>query len=75
MDNVEEVVRICPIIPTGFPNVEAMSTSSNPDVMLGGETANLAIASTGKMNLLSVISFEGETASPIFFSHDIFCKY
>jgi hypothetical protein len=52
IERVEEVVRICPITPTGCPNVEAISIRRSPDAILGGDRANLAIARAGKRNLL-----------------------
>lgn len=66
MCKVDEVVRICPITATGCPKVAAMSTSSNPDVMFGGETANLAIANAGRRNLSLVLSSDSDSISSIF---------
>ena len=56
IERVEEVVRICPITPTGCPKVEAISIRRSPDVICGGDIANLAIVNAGRRSLPLVLS-------------------
>jgi hypothetical protein len=71
MDKVDEIVCICPITPTGCPNVDAISIRRSPDVMFGGEVANLAIANDGRRSLFLTFFSGMDLVSSIYFPFDL----